>query len=82
MLKICRDYSSIVHCFGGASHWYELLLVDRYLKPDKAKQSKRKTKVKDKTLNPVFNEVRNSFTLLRYFHLHQHYTSADVLLIV
>jgi len=29
-----------------------------YLKPDKQKKSKYKTKVKPKTLNPEFNEVR------------------------
>ena len=28
-----------------------------YLLPDKSKQSKRKTDVKMKTLNPVFNEI-------------------------
>lgn len=42
--------------FAMDSNGYSDPYVKLYLKPDKAKQSKRKTKVKDKTLNPVFNE--------------------------
>ena len=31
--------------------------VKLYLLPDKAKKSKNKTRIKRKTLNPVYNEV-------------------------
>ena len=45
----------------------------RYLKPDKQKKSKYKTKVKPKTLNPEFNEVNHRYSIAVHIILQDEY---------
>ena len=55
--------------FGG-KQW---LCCCRYLKPDKQKKSKYKTKVKPKTLNPEFNEVNHRYSIAVHIILQDEY---------
>ena len=41
-----------------------IIIICRYLKPDKGKKSKHKTRVARRALNPEFNEVRPIFLLV------------------